>query len=87
MSSFTSRGNSNFILLVGGEERNKATIQYIIVLTGRDDIGGNSESTVFFKGYNIKKIGTLQLYIPDFQNDPGYLKQKDFLKSYEGHLK
>ena len=32
-------------------------------------------------------MGTLQFYISDFQNDPSYSKQKEFLKSYEGNLK
>ena len=36
---------------------------------------------------NHKKMGTLQFYIPGFQNDPSYPKQKEFLKSTEGNLK
>ena len=46
-----------------------------------------NHSGFFFKGYNIKKMGTLQFYISDFQNDPSYPKQKEFLKSYKGYLK
>ena len=33
------------------------------------------------------KMGTLQFYIPGYQNDPSYPKQKEFLKSTEGNLK
>ena len=33
------------------------------------------------------KKGNLQFYIPGFQNDPSYPKQKEFLKSTEGNLK
>ena len=36
---------------------------------------------------NHKKMGTLQFYIPGFQNDPSYTKQKEFLKSNEVTLK
>ena len=43
--------------------------------------------TIFFRGYYNKKMGTLQLHNPGFQNDPSYPKQKDFFKSYEGKLK
>ena len=43
-----------------------------------------SKHTIFFKGYNNKKMGTLQFHIPGFQNDPSYPKQKEFLKFYEG---
>ena len=32
---------------------------------------------------NHKKMGTLQFYIPGFQNVPSYPKQKDFLKCTE----
>ena len=34
-----------------------------------------------------KRISTLQFYIPGFQNNPGYPKQKEFLKSNEGNLR
>ena len=34
-----------------------------------------------------KRMGPLQFYIPGFQNDPNYQKQKEFLKSTEGNLK
>ena len=43
--------------------------------------------TIFFRGYNNKKMGTLQFHIPGFQNDPNYPKQKEFLKSYKENLK
>ena len=33
------------------------------------------------------EMGTLQFYIPGYQNDPSYPKQKEFLKSTEGNLK
>ena len=36
---------------------------------------------------NHKKMGTLQFYIPGFQNNPSYPKQKEFLKFTEGNLK
>ena len=36
---------------------------------------------------NLEKMGTLQFYIPGFQNDPGYPKEKEFLKSTKGNLK
>ena len=31
-------------------------------------------------------MGTLQFYIPGFQNDPSYPNQKEFLKSTGGKL-
>ena len=34
-----------------------------------------------------KRMGTLQFYIPGFQNDPSFPKQKEFLKSTQGNLK
>ena len=33
------------------------------------------------------KMGALQFYIPGFQTDPSYPKQKEFLESTEGNLK
>ena len=32
------------------------------------------------------EMGTLQLYILGYQNDPSYPKQKEILKYYEGNL-
>ena len=53
-----------------------------------------SPGTLYIKGSHStaadlihKKIGTLQFYIPGFQNDPSYPKQKEFLKSTQKNLK
>ena len=34
-----------------------------------------------------EKMGTLQFYIPGFQNNPNYPKQNESLKSTKGNLK
>ena len=40
-----------------------------------------------FQVVKQQKMGTLQFHIPDFQNDPTYPNQKEFLKFCEGNLK
>ena len=49
--------------------------------------GISNMSQCFFSSSHTKRNSRFQLYIPGLQNNPGYLNQKEFLKSYEGNLK